>query len=142
MYGPLAWLSVAAGSGGSRRALMSSVDFAQTPMDLMCIGIYLDRSGLKKRALELYRQVSQVAPLLPEPYIYGLKAAKAIDDLDGIQWATLGILKQAWRDDQIEIWKTGIHEAQAMLDRLRQENRTAEAKEYETALNEAVRRTV
>ena len=122
------------------RALMSSVDFAQTPLDVMCIGIYLDRSGLKKRALDLYRQVSQVSPLQPEPYIYGLKAAKAVDDIEGIQWATLGILKQAWRNDQIEIWKTGIHEAQAMLERLRQEKRTAEAKQFETALDEAVRR--
>ncbi len=55
MYEALGLAMQAAGRDGEEveRALMSAVDFAQTPMDLMCIGIYLDRSGLKKRALNL-----------------------------------------------------------------------------------------
>lgn len=122
------------------RALMSSVDFAQTPLDLMYIGIYMDKLGLKRRALDLYRQVSRIVPLQPEPYVYGLKAAKAIDDVAGLQWATLGILRQAWPEKQIDIWKSGGHEAAALLERLRKEKRLEEAKRYEAALDEAVRR--
>ena len=33
-------------------------------------------------------------PFRPEPYALGLASAKRLEDVDGIKWATLGILGQ------------------------------------------------
>jgi hypothetical protein len=120
------------------RVLMSAVDFAQSPADLMSVGIYLDKSGFKQRALALYQQVSQIAPLQPEPYVFGLRAAKAVDDVAGIQWATLGILRQAWPEKQVDIWRAGVRESAALLERLRKAKRTAEADQFSAALDQAI----
>jgi len=124
------------------RAAMSAVDFINNPADLMHIGVYMVRLGLHRRALGVFRQVSEIAPTWPEPYMHGLRAAQRIDDLDGIQWATAGVLGQAWTNDQAEVWKTGMYAAGATLERLKREGRQSDAREYEAALDAALRRDV
>ena len=102
MYEALVLAMQAAGNSKqeTERALMSAVDFAETPEDLMYVAQYMARIGLEKRALEVFRQVSVLEPLRPEPYLYGLQLAQHTDDLDGIRWASLGILRQAWPKDK------------------------------------------
>jgi hypothetical protein len=124
------------------RAVMSAVDMAQTPLDMMFIAIYLGKLGYHERALKVYQDLSKLDPSQPEPYVYGLDEAKRVNSLPGIQWATTGILSQAWSADQAEIWKNGLFTARATLEKLRAEKRTAEAAAYEKVLNEAVRRDI
>ena len=121
------------------RVAMSAVDFAQTPLDLMVTAIYFDRQlGLRRRALELYKQVARLAPLQPEPYIYGLAVAEELGDLEGIQWATVGILSQAWPVEQQDIFERACRVAYAKLEELRKQKRTEDAKRFERALDEAL----
>jgi hypothetical protein len=60
--------------------------------------------------------------------------------VEGIQWSTAGILSQAWPPNQEEVWKTALRVSKATLDDLRANKRTAEAKRFEAALDEAVAR--
>ena len=62
-------------------------------------------------------------PLWPEPYMHGMKTAQRIHDLEGIEWATVGILSQGWPANQSEIWKTARRVAKATLEELRAEKR-------------------
>ena len=122
------------------RAVMSAVDFAAGSLDLMYLGAYLERLGLEDRALQIYRQVADLEPVQPEPYVYGLGVAQKLDDIEGIQWATVGILSQAWPNAQAEVWRNAIRVAVATLARLREEKRLKEADQFDAALVEAIRR--
>ena len=88
----------------------------------MYLGAYLAQLGLDQRALQIFRQVSQMEPLWPEPYMHGLKAAQKLNDVEGIQWATAGILSQAWPASHEEVWKTALRVSKATLDDLRRRN--------------------
>lgn len=129
--------------GEIERALMSAVDLSNNPEDLMRIAEYMVRSNLgqgalQRRALELYRQVARMQPLRPEPYVYGLQIARHLDDVEGLKWATLGVLGQAWTGDQQVIFNEAARTAQALVERLRTEKKTAEADSFQTALKEAL----
>ena len=93
----------------------------------MYIGAYLAQIGLNQRALQVYRQAAAIDPIRPEPYMLGLRAARALDDLDGLKWASLGILSQAWPKEQADVWQAGMGVAKEVLDKLRAEKRTKEA---------------
>ena len=120
------------------RAVMSAVDLADSPLELMYTGVYLDRIGLGRRALKVYQQVAQLVPLEYEPYMQGLRVAQRLDDMEGIKWATVGILSQAWPNDKLEVWKTGLYAAADAVKRLRAEKRFKEAREFMAALDKAV----
>ena len=123
------------------RAVMSAVDFIDNPADLMYIGTYLAQLGLNQRALQVYRQAAAVAPIRPEPYMLGLQAARAIDDLDGLKWASLGILGQAWpKEEEDTVWQAGVGVANEVLGKLRAENRSKEADEFQAAVDQAMQR--
>jgi len=140
MYEVLTMALLAAGRGPDEveRAVMSAVDFAENPLDLMLIGAYVERLDLPHRALQIYRQVSQMMPYAPEPYTAGLRVAERLDDLEGIRWATVGILSQAWPGEQQQVWERARRVAAATLERLRSENRVEEARQFEKALDDAV----
>ena len=121
------------------RAVLSAVDLAESPFDLMMIALHLNQLGMDARALKIYQDVAKVLPTLPEPYVYGLRTAKRLGDLKAVQWATVGILNQAWPADQAAIFKEGVLSAKAALETLKSKN-PAEAAAYEQALNEAIRR--
>lgn len=149
MYEVMTVVMQAQGRSGEEleRVVMSAVDFMNTPADLMHVGAYVARLGqsdsegtLTARALKIFQQVARMQPTWPEPYMHGLKAAQRLDDLEGIQWATLGIISRAWTEDQVQVWKRGLHAANAMLERLRAAKRTEEAERFHAALDEAVRR--
>ncbi len=121
------------------RAVLSAVDLAESPFDLMMIALHLNQLGMDSRALKIYQDVAKMLPTMPEPYVYGLRTAKRLGDLKAVQWATLGILNQAWPADQAAIFKEGVLSAKAALESLKAKN-PAEASAYEQALNEAIRR--
>jgi hypothetical protein len=122
------------------RAVMSAVDFAGNTSDLMYVGAYLMNMGMNQRALDIFRQVSAVEPLRPEPYMLGLKAARATGNLDGLRWASLGILGQAWPKEHRAVWQAGLGVAEEVLAKLKAEGRTREADEFLAALDKAVER--
>ncbi len=140
MYEALALAMQAAGQSRDdiERAVMSAVDFAHGPEEMLHVATYLSSLGIERRALSLFRQVAQASPVHPEPYLFALRSAQRLDDLDGIRWAVTGILSQAWPEDQAEVWRTGLRVANATLERLKAENRTSEAQAFQKALNEAV----
>ncbi|OHB76774.1 MAG: hypothetical protein A2W31_12535 [Planctomycetes bacterium RBG_16_64_10] len=120
------------------RALMSAADFSDSPDHLMYIAQYLARIGLDRRALQLARQAAKVAPLRSAPYQLGLRLAEQLDDLDGIQWTTVGILSQAWPKAEAAVKQKAMRVARATLNRLRAERRLKEADTYQQRLDAAM----
>jgi uncharacterized protein with von Willebrand factor type A (vWA) domain len=119
------------------RAVMSAADFSTSADELMYIARYLSRLGLDQRAFQLYQQVIKLEPLRYEAYVLGLQAAERCDDLAGIQWATVGILGQAWPKGQESIQDTANNIAQATLERLTKEGRQTERDAFLAQLREA-----
>jgi tetratricopeptide (TPR) repeat protein len=122
------------------RVVMSAADFATSPDELMYIARYLSRSGLDRRALQLCQQVVKVQPMRSEAYALGLESAQRIDDLAGIQWATAGVLSQAWPKNEASIEKTARQLANATLARLEKEGRSTELASFRSKLGEATER--
>jgi len=120
------------------RAVTSALDFCDTPLDMMYIASYMERIGLEQRSLSIYQQVAELVPWRPEPYVHGLRVARAIDDLEGIKWATAGIISRAWTGDRAEVWDTGIRVAKTKLEELRAQKRFDEADQFEAVLDEAM----
>jgi hypothetical protein len=119
------------------RALMSGVDFGSTTEDLMYVAQYLARIGLEARALSIFRQVSLVEPLRPEPYLYGLQLAERLRDLEGIRWSSIGILKQAWPKDKGAIVERARRAAAAAVTQLKSEKRNDEAERLQAEIDKA-----
>ena len=120
------------------RVVMSAADFATSPDELMYIASYLSRTGLDRRALQLCRQVVKVQPLRPEAYALGLRSAQRCNDLAGIEWATVGILAQAWPKHEAAIEKAANQLANATLARLEKEGHDTELADYRARLKSAV----
>ncbi|WP_158265038.1 hypothetical protein [Blastopirellula marina] len=120
------------------RSLMSAIDFTSGPEHMLYVAIYMTRVGLDERALKLFQEVAKIEPLRPEPYALGLAAAKRLDDFEGIQWACVGALKQAWPTESVKIKTEAFLSAKAALGRLQKDGRLEEAKEFSQALNEAL----
>ncbi len=142
MYEGLALALDAAGRPKAEieRAVMSAVDFVDNSADLMYVGAYLSRIGLHERALQIYRQAAALDPIRPEPYMLGLQAARAANDIDGLKWASVGILSQAWPQQEASVWQAGLGISKEVLDKLRTEKRIKEADAFLAQLDEAVRR--
>lgn len=82
------------------RVLLSGVDFTAVDVpNMLFSAAYLTRYGLRSRALQIYRQASNLAPWRPEPYVLGLKLAREAKDPEALEWAATGILTQAWMKD-------------------------------------------
>ncbi|MDD3470390.1 MAG: hypothetical protein PHE53_10515, partial [Thermoguttaceae bacterium] len=121
------------------RALLSAVEFAETPNDMLVIALYLRSRGFNERALSVLENVSKIAPSMPEPYVAGLEIADQLKDDHGIEWTTVGILSQVWPDALSDIWEQGYMASRTHLDALRGSDPVA-AEKYEQKLNTAVAR--
>lgn len=124
------------------RVVLSALDFAQSPLEMTYIGLYLARLGLDHRALQIYRQAAQLDPRRPEPYLAALRSAQKLGDLQAKQWASLGVLRQAWPKQHMEVWQTARRVAQSVLEELRSAGKTKEAQEFENAMRTAMARDV
>ncbi len=120
------------------RTLMSAVDFSRTPEDMMLVALYMVRLGLDERALQIFRDVSSLEPMRPEPYTQGLEIAQRLKNVEGIKWACVGILSQAWSKEQSSVADKAKYAAKDTLKQLHDEQRLTEAKQFETALNKAL----
>ncbi|QDT10412.1 VWA domain-containing protein [Planctomycetes bacterium K23_9] len=78
------------------RALLSAVDFAETPEEVLHVAARLEDLKSYAAALRLCRNVADMEPYRREPYVMGLRIAQEIDDVDGLTWACKGVLSQAW----------------------------------------------
>jgi tetratricopeptide (TPR) repeat protein len=119
------------------RAVMSAADLSTTPDELLYISEYLARIGLDRRSYQLCQEVIKQQPLRHEAYALGLKEAQRCDDLAGIEWATVGILGQAWPKDEQAIQATATHVSLATLERLEKEGRKDERDAYRQKLQAA-----
>jgi hypothetical protein len=138
----LAMQASAAAPEEIERALMSAVDFNARSLDLMAVAEYLARSmpgnrPIELRALKLYRQVAALEPSRPEPLVAGMALAQRLNDLDGIQWSTVGVLSQAWPKNQQEIAQLASRVAIAAYEQLIAEGKKDEALKFKKALDEA-----
>jgi hypothetical protein len=124
------------------RALLSTVDMSSDLDVMMDVAIYLARLGLDQRALTLFREVAYANPFRPEPFALGLASAKRLEDPDGIRWATLGILGQAWPESQQGIEDRALRLAKATVAQLRDAGNVAEADKFEKAIEQARLRDV
>ncbi len=120
------------------RALMSAVEFARSPTDLMYVAMYMTRMGFDARALKLYREAAQLDPTRYEPYMQGLTVALRLKDVEGIKWACVGVMGQAWPDDKLNVVQSARRAAAATIEQLKSEKRNAEAEKFQAALDEAL----
>lgn len=119
------------------RALMSAVDFGDSAEDLLYVAQYMARSGLESRALKVFRQVSIMEPLRPEPYLYGLQLAQQTGDVEGLRWSSLGILKQAWPKEKQDIVQSAARSAAGAIAKLKAEGHDEQAQEFQAQLDRA-----
>lgn len=122
------------------RAVMSAVDFSKSPEELMLIANYLLSLDLDARAIQVYQQVTKIAPARDDAYLLGLRAAERANNLDGILWATEAILSRAWPNEQAGVEDTARRIATATLRKLESEGLSEEFKDYQQRLAKAVRR--
>ena len=106
---------------------MSAVDFADNTDDLMYIGTYLGRRSGCTSGPEVFRQAATWIRCGPSPTCSDCRRPERLNDLDGLKWASLGILGQAWPKEQANVWQAGLGVAKEVLDKLRAEKRTKEA---------------
>jgi hypothetical protein len=90
--------------------------------------------------LDVFRQVSIIQPLRPEPYRYGLDLAERVRNLDGIRWSSLGILKQAWPQGNEKLVQRARRAALGAVEELRAAGRTEDAAEFQAQLDVARQR--
>ena len=117
---------------------MSAADFSESIDDLMYVAQYMARNGLEHRAMQVFRQAGTLDPTRPEPFVIGLQLAQRLSDIEGIQWASLGILSQSWprekarREEDGDSWRPVPCMAQ-LVD----EKRSKEATEFKAKLDKA-----
>jgi hypothetical protein len=123
------------------RALMSAIDLSGDYTDAMIVADYMLRSGFEKRAVKILQDISDDLPGLIDVYVLGLEAAKKADDVEALQWATLGVFSQAWPTNQ-HVVKDAILTSKALQARLESEGRVDELSSYRGQLEEALCRDV
>lgn len=119
------------------RSLLSAVDFAETPDDILNVATQLETIGSREAALRLVRNVSATDPLRREPYMIGLRLATKLDDVDALQWATTGILGGAWPPQFSDTVERAKLVAKATHRRLVEEGKTDQASQLADSLRQA-----
>ncbi|MCP4464168.1 MAG: hypothetical protein GY819_15360, partial [Planctomycetaceae bacterium] len=121
------------------RTVMSAVDFSDNPEDLLQAAYFMTRNGMEQRALSLLKSISEQHPSRHEPYAVAMRAAKSINDLEGLKWATVGILSQEWPDYPEEL-RAAFLTAQTIKMDLKREGKLDELKEFEAQISQALQR--
>jgi hypothetical protein len=96
-------------------------------------------NNMEQRALRLLKSFSRSNPTRTEPYVIGLRAAKKINDLEGIKWATVGVFGQEWPYHP-QIVKQAKYAATAVKNTLKQQGQLEELAAYEAELSAAQER--
>lgn len=120
-----------------RRVLLSSIDFGADTQAAIKIARYLETQGMKAEALSIYRDAHRANPAERLPLEAGLQLSLELEDRDAAQWSTVGVLAQAWRDEELDIIEKAALLAKATYIRLSNEGRKMEAYSFEQALKQA-----
>lgn len=120
-----------------RRVLLSSIDFGGDVEASIKIGKYLAGQGLKREALGVFHDAYRSNPMLKEPLQLGLELSSEIGDQDGIRWTCLGILSQAWTDDNLPLIQKAELVAKASFIRLNNAKDTVKAEAFEKEMKQA-----
>ncbi len=125
-----------------QRVLLSAVDFSGSADDALKIAKHLISRGMKKEALSILEDVSRVTPLAAEPYEIGLPLALELDDLEGIRWTCLGVLKNGWPEEKADLVEKAQIAAKAAYVKLAKAKRVMEAEAFEHDIRDAMVRDV
>lgn len=120
------------------RALMSAIDFSSGPNHMLVVASLMTRLDLDSRALKLYQDVAQMEPLRPEPYSWGLEAAKRLEDEEAVRWACIGILSQEWPKEHLDIRQEAFNTAKAQLQQLLADKKNDVAEQFNERIREAL----
>ena len=144
MYEALAMALEAAGRPREdvERALLSSADFASTPVDLLALAQYLARFGSVPRAIRICRQVTTVEPANREAYALAMSLAAGSDDVATLRWACPGVLSHEWPLDHQEIALRAARLARASIEKLEKAGKAADATAFRAAVDEALVRDI
>ncbi len=123
------------------RAVMSVVDFTDSRADMLIAAQYLADNGMETRAIRLLRDIAFDDDSTPEVFVIGLRAASRINDLDGVRWATTGILSQAWPRHP-DVFRQAFLAAAELQQKLDAAGQTSELDSYRSDLDEALRRDI
>ena len=104
----------------------------------MYVAAYLSRMGFDAQCGRdlIARQPSSSRSRL-EPYMHGLALAERIGNLDGIQWACVGVLGQAWPSDKSSVVDLARDVAKANIEQLRTHGQGPAADRFKAALAQA-----
>jgi hypothetical protein len=144
MYEGLALALEAAGRprDEAERALLSTADFASSPVDLLALANYLARFGSPRRAIRLCKQVAMVDPGNREAYALAMTLAAREQDTAALFWACPGVLAHEWPADQKEIFTRAARLAKSTIDSLEKAGKTDEAKYFRFAVDRALVRDI
>ena len=120
------------------RAVLSAADFAETTDDLLNVARHMNQMNMQARAIELCKKAAQLDPYKSEAYLMGLGIARQTDDLAGISWACAGVLRQAWPESLQHIEDKARLTARSTYQRLLEEGRVMEAKQFENSVSDSV----
>ena len=119
------------------RALLSAVDFAQSPEDVLHLAARLEEIGSDAAALELCQNVSAMDPYRRDPYVMGLRIAKRLDEPESIAWACRGVLSQAWPESLQSVVEDARLVARATYKELVETGRLEDAAAFGESLEQA-----
>lgn len=120
------------------RAMLSRLDYTSIDLpNMMLSAAYLARFEQYVRALQLYRQASTLGPSRPEPYAMGLRLAQKNNDVDGIRWATTGILTHVWTKGHEQLHREARDAAINLEENLRRAGKKTEANQFAKSIAEA-----
>lgn len=139
MYQALALVLKATGAPDEdvERALLSAVDFAETPEDILNVAARLEEVGADAAALKLCQDISRIDPYRREPYVLGLRLAKELDESEGLMWACEGILSQAWPENFSSIVDEARLIARSVHGQLMEEGKSDQARAFDESLQRA-----
>jgi len=121
------------------RAILSSAPFLTSPGERFELGRLLERIGCEQRALQFYCETCKLAPQFAEAWRNGIRLAQNLNDEKAMKELTIGIASQSWSGKEMEdVWQRGYNLANGLIARMRTDNRSREADEYEAALREAL----
>ena len=119
------------------RALLSAVDFAEIPEEVLHVAARLEDIGSHEAALRLCKDVSRMEPYRREPYVLGMRLAKASNNSEGLKWACAGVLSQAWPQAYADVLEEARLISKALHAEMIEQGKTEEARAFSETLKAA-----
>ena len=120
------------------RVLLSSADFARSPVELLQLANYLARFGSDAQAIRICRQVTRLDPANREAFALAMAVAARTDDSAALAWACPGVLAHEWPVGQRDVATRAARLAKATIAKLSSTGRDAEAKAFRAAVDAAL----